>query len=111
MKVYRYEDKDGIGPYSSSPDFAYDEDGELYERMIEKHNWELLDNHPGMRTLVRKGDVSRYKSATVSRKALTKWFWGYNAMLQRAGYKVVEYNVDKRKVVGPDHVGQVAARL
>jgi len=111
MKVYRYENSEGYGPYHSTPEFLYVEDEALYGKMIDEHNWSDLYNHPGLRTLVGYTLSQKYKSATDSLKSLRKWFRKYNAMLLRSGFRVVSYEVAPEHVAGPDHVGQVAFRF
>lgn len=101
MKVYRYEDKYGTGPY-----FGKGGTDTLVGELCEAHNY---DSHyppsASMNHDVRRGRDIR--CGCNSYRALRSWFKGFNGRLIKEGYKIVAYDVDPRWVSRPDVQGQV----
>ena len=93
MRIYRVENKQGTGPYTSS----YLDDPILGE-MLNKHN-EDLGQFP-----CRTEDFGIYIDSTLhfgfdSIAATIRWFGGHFDALTEAGYHVSEYEVDDGSVL------------
>lgn len=94
MIVYRYEGKDGLGPYNSIWTHW-----NLRSRLVRAHG--KGDSHPSIKTDYDEAEVCNMGlkrwplSACHSEKLLRKWFCRYNKELEEAGFKVVAYSVTK----------------
>ncbi len=115
-KVYRYENERGIGPYQ--PGWGGADDIQAVHSNASHPAWDpgsfnrlLLELSDGVKAEnFEVGFVppSEYLSGTDSREALAAWFDGWTDVLERNGFKAVEYDVPAENVMDAPSGLQVA---
>jgi hypothetical protein len=104
-KVYRVENREGIGPY------ADDNYGSTVVRMRADHNdgrpiHVKVHPSPFVSLSVLMGtEPTTAKCAFDSMQALFRWFGGWLPGLLKEGYRIAAFDSDVK--YGPDDVGQV----
>ena len=102
-EVWRYENKDGIGPYNG---FNPGDTDTLLE--LKLHHSDDLIGHPEP-NYPAQWAYGTWRSGTLTHKKLLYWFKGYHAVLKQQGYRIVQCKV--RSHTPPDKWGQVAFHL
>lgn len=104
IKIYRYEDAGGKGPYTS----AKAPTTKRYQQWrFDRHT---IETHPGIMWDVVYFDRSM-QCATDSLEKLMMWFDGVQDDLKDAGFKVIEYEIPAQFVQFGKSGRQVAAPL
>lgn len=96
MRVWRYEDEEGLGPYHSSKrDYS-----EPLEKMFNQHCWGKKSgkSHPGWGEDFRVRMAGKFVSGCTSKAQIGNWFRGYKDVLLAEGFTLVEYEVPKEFV-------------
>jgi hypothetical protein len=96
MKVYRYENKNGCGPYQNEGmEYENTKEGDLTIALYTAHRLET--GHPGWKNdgLPCDGDLV---SGCKTMASLKSWFRGFGLSLEVCGYYVAVYEVDAQAV-------------
>lgn len=96
MIVYRYEDKDGVGPYRST-NISLQLDSDI----LSEHSYCI--HHPGWDTDVNDSTYIRinesYLAGCVSIDQLNEWFYGFKVRLHKEGFRVKKYVVPNDNII------------
>lgn len=88
IEVWRYENEEGIGPYQTK----WRKGNDLHKA----HGWDDYTRPARYYALPYfEGELDDYKCGCPTRRDLMQWFWGWNAELQDAGFRVTLYRVSK----------------
>ena len=93
MRVYRLENHEGGGPYSSGGR------GHCERLWTHDSGGDAFGTHPGVHRDC-PGFVAHtgMRSACVSLATLRRWFWGCREILEAAGFRVAAYDVPDEKI-------------
>lgn len=91
MIVYRVENENGRGPYSTSHDFRHD--------LIDAHNYSRRHPTPNFPSLDAE---TIWLCGFASQESLNEWFNGWLEKLTSVGFRVVRYDVPDEFVKNSD---------
>lgn len=107
MKVYRYEHHEtGEGPYTH-----------LWKYVDAIANNHSDESHPSPYHYLSESDyrigdpwpimLPQWICGCESQESLSRWFRGWEVLMQNSGFIVREYDIPDHDVIGPDPYGQV----
>lgn len=88
IKVYRYENNKGEGPYWQK----------FTDSLVEMYNKHNGDDYPGWLQDFEVKNNPDYISGCNSLESLDKWFDGYKELLNEAGYDIKTYLIPKENI-------------
>lgn len=95
VKIYRYEDKAGLGPYNSNIN-------KIYTDIIDAHRKyerpQMFKNINARMFSYKHGESHLSYAGCESIEKLKKWFWKTNTLIKKTKFKLVEYTINKKYV-------------